>query len=90
MVLGGSSDQGNPTNINLLHSFGNRNIDLGDGIFERVEVADNVVNFIDVLFGEIFLIGGKVASENPGMDLFNNQGPLIQDDLGNSPRDGGS
>jgi hypothetical protein len=90
MVLGRGPDQRNPTDVNLLHSFGDRNIDLGDGVLERIQVADNVVNFIDVLFGKVFFIGGKVASENTGMDLFNNQGGLMLDGLDNLQPDGGS
>jgi hypothetical protein len=73
VVLGRCSDQRDPANINLLDGFRDRHIDLGNGVLEGVEVADNVVNLIDVLLGEVLLVGGKVASENPGMDLSDNQ-----------------
>jgi hypothetical protein len=73
VVLGRSADQSDPADVNLLHSLGNRDINLSNGVLERVQVADDVVNFVDVLFGEVFLIGGKVASKDAGMNLSKNQ-----------------
>lgn len=69
MVLCRSSDQGNSSNINLLHSFRYCDVDLGDCVFEGIEVADDVVNFVDVLLGEIFLIGCEVACKDTGVNL---------------------
>ena len=69
MVLGRRSDQRDPTNIDLLDGFGDRHIDLGNGVLERVEVADNVVDLVNVLLGKVLLVRGKVASEDPGVDL---------------------
>jgi hypothetical protein len=61
MVLCRSSDQSNSSNIYFLNSFRNCDVDLCDCVFERVEIADNVVDFVDILLGEVFLIGCEVA-----------------------------
>lgn len=73
VVLGRRADQSDPADVNFLHSLGNRDINLSNGVLERVQVADDVVNFVDVLFGEVFLVGGKVASKDAGMNLSKNQ-----------------
>jgi len=57
MVFGRSSNQGNSSNINLLYSLRNGNIYFGDCVFEWIEVADDVVDLIDVLLGKILFIG---------------------------------
>jgi hypothetical protein len=69
VVLGSCSDESDSSDINLLDGLRDRNVDLGNGILEGVQVADNVVDLVDVLLGEVLLVGGKVASENPGVDL---------------------
>ena len=76
MVFGCSSDQGNSPNIDLLYSFRDCDVDLRDCILEGVEVADHVVDFVDILLGEVFLIGCEVACEDTGMNLCNNQRPI--------------
>jgi hypothetical protein len=69
VVLGSCSDESDSSDINLLDGLRDRNVDLGNGVLEGVQVADNVVDLVDVLLGEVLLVGGKVASENPGVDL---------------------
>ena len=69
MVFGRSSDQGNSSNINFFHGLRDCDIDLRNCVFERVEVADNVVDLVDVLLGEVFLIGCEVARKDTGVDL---------------------
>lgn len=66
-----SSDQSNPSNIDFLYSLWDRDIDLRDCIFKRVKVADNIVDLVDILFCEVFLVGCKVAGEDTGMNLYN-------------------
>src|ERR1700684_1533905 len=68
MILRCSSDQGDTSNIDFLHSFRNCDIDLSNCVLEWVQVANNVVDLVDILFGEVLLIGGKVACENTGVD----------------------
>ncbi|KAI6770355.1 hypothetical protein HG530_004984 [Fusarium avenaceum] len=68
VVLGGSTNQGNTTNINLLDGLGDADVDLGDGVLEGVKVADNIVDLVDVLLGKVLLIGGKVPGQNTGVD----------------------
>jgi hypothetical protein len=69
MILGRCSNQCNATDVNLFNSLWDRDINLGNGVFKGIEIADNVVNFVNILFGEVFLIGGQITSENSGVDL---------------------
>lgn len=68
VVLGCSTDKGNTTNIDLLDGLGDADVDLGDGVLEGVQVADNVVDLVDVLLGKILLVGGKVSGQDTGVD----------------------
>jgi hypothetical protein len=69
VVLGSCSDESDSSDIDLLYGLRDRNVDLGNGVLKGVQVADNVVDLVDVLLGEVLLVGGKVACENPGVDL---------------------
>lgn len=64
VVLGSSADEGHATDIDLLDSLGDADVDLGDGVLEGIEVADNKVHLVDVLVGEILLIGSEVTGED--------------------------
>jgi hypothetical protein len=69
MVFGSSTDQSNSSYINLLYSFRNGDINLGYCVFERIEVADDIIDFVDTLFGKIFLIRCKISGEDTCMNL---------------------
>lgn len=64
MILRCRTDERNSSNVNLLYGFRDRRIDLRNGIFEGIEVANDVVDLVNILFGEIFLVRGKVAGKN--------------------------
>jgi hypothetical protein len=49
MVLGSCSDESDATDVDLLDCLRHGHIDLGHGILERIEVAYDEVNLIDVL-----------------------------------------
>ncbi|KAH6608706.1 hypothetical protein Trco_002052 [Trichoderma cornu-damae] len=55
VVLGGGADQSHAANVNLLDGLGDADVDLGNGILEGVQVADDIVNLVDVLVGEVLL-----------------------------------
>ena len=56
MVLCGSTNQCDSANVNFLNSFINCDIDLCNSVLEWVEIADYVVDLVDVLFREILLV----------------------------------
>ena len=64
MILRRRPDQRHTPDINLFYSFRDRHVDLRHGVFEGVEVADYVVDFVDVLLGEVFFVGLEVAGED--------------------------
>lgn len=68
VVLCGSTNQGDSTNVNLFNSLGDGDIDLGDSVLEGVQVADDIVNLVDVLLGEVLLIRGEVTSKNTSVN----------------------
>lgn len=68
VVLGSSADERHAANINLLDGLGDADVDLGNSILEGVQVADDVVNLIDVLVCKVLLVGFEVASENTSVD----------------------
>ena len=68
VVLGSSTDQSDTTNVNLFDGLGDADVGLGNGVLEGIEVADNVVNLVDVLVGQILLIGLEVTGEDTGVD----------------------
>lgn len=68
VVLGGSADERHAANVNLLDSLGDADVDLGNGVLERVQVADDIVHLVDVLVGKVLLVRLEVASKNTGMD----------------------
>ena len=68
VVLGGSTDKSNTTNIDFLNSLGDADVDLGDGVLEGVQVADDVVNLVDVLIGEVLLVRGEITGQDTSVD----------------------
>lgn len=68
VVLGSSADQSNTTNIDFLNSFGDADVDLGDSVLEGVEVADDVVNLVDVLIGKVLLVRGEISGQDTSVD----------------------
>ena len=69
VVLRSSSNQGDSSNINFLHSFGNGDVDLRNCVFERIDIAYDEVHFVDVLLCKVFIVLGEIACENPGVNL---------------------
>lgn len=68
VVLGGGTDQGHATNVNLLNGLGDADVDLGNGVLEGVQVADDIVDLGDALLSQILLIGVEVTGENATVD----------------------
>lgn len=68
VVLGGSADESNTTNVDLFDSLGDADVDLGDSVLEGVEVADDVVNLVDVLVGKVLLVRGEVTGQDTSVD----------------------
>jgi hypothetical protein len=68
VVLCGGAKKGDSSNVNLLDGLGDGHVDLVDGVLEGVQVADNVVDLVDVLVGQVLLVRGKIASEYAGVD----------------------
>ena len=56
VVLRRRSDQCHSANINLFDCFWYGHIYLRYGIFERVEIAYDIVYLVDILFGKVFLV----------------------------------
>ena len=68
MVLCGGADECDTTDINLLDCFRDGDVDLGDSILEGVEVADDIVDLVNVLLGKILLVRSQVAGEDASVD----------------------
>lgn len=68
VVLGGGTDESDSTNVDLLDGLGDADVDLGNSLLEGVQVADDIVDLVDVLVGEILLIRLEVAGEDAGVD----------------------
>ena len=68
MVLSGGTEQSHSTNIDFLDGLLDGDVDLVDGLLERVQVADDKVDLGDVLVGEILLIGFDITGEDTTMD----------------------
>lgn len=64
MVLGSSTQEGNTTNVNLFNSLGDGNAFLSDSLLERIQVADDNINLVNVLISKILLVAFDVASKN--------------------------
>ncbi|KAH3665931.1 hypothetical protein OGAPHI_004120 [Ogataea philodendri] len=64
VVLGGSSEQGDTTNVNFFDSLFDGDIDFSNRLLEWVQVANNKVDLFDVLLGEIVFIGLDVSCQN--------------------------
>lgn len=64
VVLGGGAQKSNTTNIDFLDGLVNGDVDLGDGLLEGVEVANDVVDLVNVLGLEVSLVGLNVAGKN--------------------------
>ncbi|TLD22845.1 hypothetical protein PspLS_07561 [Pyricularia sp. CBS 133598] len=67
VVLCGGADQGDAANVDLLNGLGDGDVDLGDGVLEGVQVADDVVDLIDALLGKILLVRLEVAGQDAGV-----------------------
>jgi len=68
VVLGSSADKSNTTNVDFLNSLGDADVDLGDSVLEGVQVADDVVNLVDVLIGEVLLVRGEISGQDTSVD----------------------
>ena len=55
------------TNINFLNCLRYCDTNLRNCVFEWVKIADDVVNLLNLLFREIFLIGRYVASQDTSL-----------------------
>lgn len=69
MILCRSSNESNSSNIDLLYSFGDCDIDLSDCVLEGVEIADNIVDLVNILLGEVLFVGSEIAREDTSVDL---------------------
>ncbi len=63
VVLGSSPDESDAADIDLLNSLGDRDVDLGHSVLERVQVADDIIDLVDVLLGEVLLVRGEVTGQ---------------------------
>ncbi len=68
VVLRGGADESDTADIDLLNSLGHRDVNLGNRVLEGVQVADDVVDLIDVLLGKVLLVRGEVAGQDAGVD----------------------
>ena len=68
MVLCSGTDEGDTTNVNLLDGLGDGDVDLGDSVLERVQVADDIVDLVDVLLGQVLLVRSEVTGKDTGVD----------------------
>lgn len=68
MVLGRGPDEGHASNVNLLDSLGDADIDLGNGVLEGVQVAHDIVDLGDALLGQILLVRLQVAGKDAAVD----------------------
>lgn len=64
VVLCGGTEEGDSTDVNLLDGLGDGDIDLSDGVLEGVQVADDVVDLVDVLLSKVLLVGLEVTGED--------------------------
>lgn len=65
MVLGRGAEEGDAADVDLFDSLGDRRRrDAGDGLVERVQVADDDVDRGDLLGVEVGRVGGDVAGED--------------------------
>jgi hypothetical protein len=71
MVLCSSANQSNTSYIDFLYSLRNGDVNLCDSVFKGIEIADNEVDLIDILFCKVLFVGGKVASEDTSVNLGN-------------------
>ena len=60
VVLRGRTDQRNASNVDFLDGFRDGDVDLGDRVLERVEIAHHVVDLVDVLVRQILFVRGQV------------------------------
>lgn len=68
VVLGRGTDQSDAANVDLLDSLGDADVGLGNGLLEGVEVADNVVDLVDVLVGKVLVVRLDVTGKDTGVD----------------------
>lgn len=64
VVLGCGAEQSHTTDINLLNGLVDGDVDLGDGLLEGVQVADDEVDLGDLLLGEVLLVGLDVSGKD--------------------------
>lgn len=68
VVLGRGSNKSDASNVDFFHGFRNGDVDLSNGVLEGVEVANNIVDFIDILVGQVLLVGSEISCQDPCMD----------------------
>lgn len=68
VVLCGGAQQRDAANVDLLDSLGDADVDLGDGLLEGVQVADDVVDLVNVLLGKVLFVRLEIAGEDTGVN----------------------
>ena len=56
MVFGSGPNERHSSDVDFFDCFGYRYVDFGDGVFEWVEITDNVIDLFDVLFRKILFV----------------------------------
>ena len=74
VVLRRRPNQARPADVDVFQHLGHAHARLGGGLAERVEVADDDVDKVDVVFGQglqvFFAAVGEDAAVNPGVQGF--------------------
>jgi len=63
VVFGGSPDQRNAANINVLNCFRQRNIRVGNGCFKGIQIDSHQVDVIPPMVCQVCLVGGSGARQ---------------------------
>jgi hypothetical protein len=68
VIFGSGSDQSNSPNVDLLYALFDGDVDLGDRILEGVQVAHDIVDFVDVLICQVFFVCLRIFGQNSCVD----------------------
>lgn len=56
VVLRSCPDEGDSSYVDFFHRLRNGDIDLGDSLLERIEIAHHIIDLLDPLLRQIFII----------------------------------
>ena len=68
MVFGRGPNERHSSDVDFFDCLGYRDVDFGDGVFERVEITDHIIDLFDVLFREILFVRLEVSRQDTGVD----------------------